>query len=465
MKPLLFFCCYFFVNNICYSQDIFELHCNISSAPGVDCKAFLSINENKSGFIRLQVPQQKGGGNTIIDMDLMPESREVFFYPPTNDTFLFFKAEVVKKIAGMQDYDFNYLDIWLKRSNKKNSKFLPCTDTIPISWQYNFGENKMYTPVFAYLQQPDSLGYKFNGVASVINKSHQLYAAYLTKKKLRSYFTNLELNATKKFTGAQLNEVRHLNRPTLYCITVTDVKDKTIYETCKQDSKNVNDFFGDVARFINLTFKPIKIEDQNYNIASVNTTLKNLHPKKNDIVVFAFSGHGFSYRNDEAHQFPQLALWEGDAETQAFLRAATTNIESIYNSIKAKGAGLNLVLADCCNTYVEMERYQDSIIISPMETFPRWNKKATVNLFENTRSSFLMAAAKKGQLAGATASDGGFFTDSFWKTLRNTLRNREESNPQWPDIIKTIGDRAAAKAPRFICEDKPCEQTMIHKVN
>jgi hypothetical protein len=100
-----------------------------------------------------------------------------------------------------------------------------------------------------------------------------------------------------------------------------------------------------------------------------------------------------------------------------------------------------------------------------METFPRWNKRATVNLFENTRSSFLMAAAKKGQLAGATASDGGFFTDSFWKTLRNTLRNREESNPQWPDIIKTIGDRAATKAPRFICEDKPCEQTMIHKVN
>jgi hypothetical protein len=100
-----------------------------------------------------------------------------------------------------------------------------------------------------------------------------------------------------------------------------------------------------------------------------------------------------------------------------------------------------------------------------MESFPRWNKKATVNLFENTRSSFLMAAAKKGQLAGAKASSGGFFTESFWKTIRNNVRNREDSNPQWLDIIKTIGNRASTQAPGFICENKPCEQTMIYKVN
>ena len=465
MKLLLFGCSLFFVNCICWSQDIFELQCKISSVPGVSCKAFLSINDNKNGFIRLQVQQLKGGGPTIIDMDLIPESKELFYYPPTKDSFLFFKAEVVKKIAGMQNYDFNYLDIWLKKNNKTNGKFLPCTDSIPILWQYNFGEMKIYEPVYAYLQTADLLGNKFNGVASAIRQYRQLYANDVTRKMLTGYFTNIELNAIKKFTGTQLNMVRHLNRPTLYCITLTDVKDKTIFETCKHDSKNINDFFGEVARFIDLIFKPIKIEDQAYNLASLNAVLKNLHPKKNDIVVFAFSGHGFSYRNDEAHQYPQLALWEGDAATQDFLRAATVNIESIYNSIKVKGAGLNLVMADCCNTYVEMERYHDSIIVSPMESFPRWNKKATVHLFEKTRSSFLMAAAKKGQLAGATASFGGFFTESFWNTIRDNLRNRDVSDPKWINIIKAIRDRAAAKAPGFICENKPCEQTMIYKVN
>ena len=172
-----------------------------------------------------------------------------------------------------------------------------------------------------------------------------------------------------------------------------------------------------------------------------------------------------SWPVEVSHQYPQLALWEGDAATQAFLRAATVNIESIYNNIKLKGAGLNLVMADCCNTYVEMERYHDSVIVSPMESFSRWNKKATVHLFEKTRSSFLMAAAKKGQLAGATASFGGFFTDSFWNTIRDNLRNRDVGDPKWINIIKAIGDRAAAKAPSFICENKPCEQTMIYKEN
>jgi len=465
MKILLFVYCTFFVSSICTCQDVFELQCAISSLQGLKCKAYLSIDQNKNGFLRLQIPQQKASEKTIIDMDLIPASTTFFYYPPTNDSFLFIKAEVVKKISGKKDYDFNYMDVWLKKNNKSNGKFLPCTDSIPILWKFNFGENVFFKPVFAYQEKPDSTGYKFSGVASDITRARLLNATELTREKLSGYFTNVELNSIRKFTATQLNTVRYRNRPTLYCITTTDVKDKSIFEACKEDSKNINDFFRDVANFINLTFKPIKIEDNNYNVTSVNTAIKNLHPKKNDIVVFTFSGHGFSYRNDEVHQFPQLALWEGDAESQTFLRASTLNIESIYNSIKAKGAGLNIVMADCCNTYVEMERYIDSIIISSMETFPRWNKKATVNLFENTRSSFLLAAAKKGQLAGSTANFGGFFTESFWQTIRNNLRNREESNPQWLNIIKAIGERASTKAPNFICEDKPCEQTMIYKVN
>ena len=68
---------------------------------------------------------------------------------------------------------------------------------------------------------------------------------------------------------------------------------------------------------------------------------------QNDIVMFYYSGHGFRYPND-ASDYPRMWLKTGSDEN-----VETNNLrieEDVYDHIIKMGAGVNIVLSDCCNT-------------------------------------------------------------------------------------------------------------------
>jgi hypothetical protein len=267
----------------------------------------------------------------------------------------------------------------------------------------------------------------------------------------------------KTFTAIGLNTLHVKIKPKLYCITLFDSFDPKIAGSCEVDAYKTKNFFSKVAFFLDISFIPIELTNKKYSVQSLHKTLNRIKTSKNDIVIFAYSGHGFSYRNDDKFPFPQLALWEGDAKTKAQLRDNSINLEAVFNILQKKNTRLNIVLGDCCNSFVEMSRYEDQEEINFMQYFARWNKSTAVKLFLEAEQSFVVAATKKGQLAGSRRGWGGFFTFNLLNEISQTLLTRKLENPQWADIWNSTRSSAGGMSSRYTCEGKTCNQTLIYK--
>ena len=216
---------------------------------------------------------------------------------------------------------------------------------------------------------------------------------------------------------------------------------------------------------MNIHFRKTILRDNDFNVKTITKTIQVLTPGNNDIVVFTYSGHGFSYIEDEQNKFPQLALWHGESPKKDFIRVNTINLEEIYKMILTKKARLSIVTGDCCNSYIEMRRQHTEPTL-PGVFGPRdknWNHKAVSQLFLETRQSYLMAAAQKGEVAASHRWYGGFFTFQFLETINEKLLDRQPRKPGWDDIIGKIGKEAYDLSQRYPCREAVCGQHLISK--
>jgi hypothetical protein len=245
----------------------------------------------------------------------------------------------------------------------------------------------------------------------------------------------------------------------LYCVTVIDATDTSIGNSCLKDKERVTNFCTKLSEFIDLTYTPIEVEKDNYTIDGLKNAIEIIDADKNDVVMFIYSGHGFSYREDEANLYPQLALWEGDAETIAALRENSINMEEVFNLIVAKGARLNIVFSDCCNTFVELPRFDNKLPFAPWPT--TWNHRLAKELFINAKGSYLISAASKGQFAASNNQEGGFFTFSLFRAIELAIVVGSFAS-SWSLIIKDADRWAKQRSLEAICDTEVCNQDIVY---
>lgn len=255
---------------------------------------------------------------------------------------------------------------------------------------------------------------------------------------------------------------------TLYCITVTDDLDPKISETTKIDKENIRDFFGTAAYAINLNIKNISIEGSRFNLSNVESMIRSLRVKPNDVIVFSYSGHGFSYSKDPLYRFPQLALWHGN-KNAAFFRKNSINLQTIFYRLRAKGARLTIVLGDCCNTDAGITREIDepppiSAMMGPMPPYLRRNY---LRLLMETEGAYIACAAQKGEPAAGDIYKGGFFTYNFTSIIERRILKEAEIDPAtiWYSVLESTSNAAASDAARLFCREfnGPCRQTSVYK--
>jgi hypothetical protein len=251
------------------------------------------------------------------------------------------------------------------------------------------------------------------------------------------------------------------SRPSLFCVTVIDATDTSIGNSCLKDKERVTNFCKKLSDFIDLSYTPIEIEKDNYTINGLKNAIDAIDAASNDVVIFIYSGHGFSYRDDDANAFPQLALWEGDAPTIEALRTNSINLEEVFNLIVAKGARLNIVFSDCCNTFVELPRFDNNLPFPPWPT--TWNHRLATELFIDTKGSYLISAASKGQFAASNNKEGGFFTFSFFRAIELAIVLGSFAS-SWSLIIKDADRWAKQRSMEAICDTEVCNQDVLCKV-
>ena len=272
----------------------------------------------------------------------------------------------------------------------------------------------------------------------------ELTAAYLEKfyKPTDAEYKNL-LAAAKKVGAQNKTEVvsRGTDTPTLRLLMVANTEVNDIGVACQQDIKNVTNEFNNIARVLELPYEQTIVSEDDFGKTNVAKAIENFKPGKQDIVVFVYSGHGFRFQ-DQKDYFPCI-----DLSPTAYDKAVEnyTTMTEIYKAITDKGARLNIVLSDCCNTKVGQET-PTAVSISTL--FSRASHSLDTDklrtLFLGQGGNVWATAASPGEASWCSVK-GGFFLLSFIESLRYQISTLTQEKPSWESLINLAIDEARKK--------------------
>jgi len=259
----------------------------------------------------------------------------------------------------------------------------------------------------------------------------------------------------------------------LILVIVANTNDPKIGKGCQVDIKTIHTMFEDLSKQMNFNFIDLVIKGADYGKENVLKTIDTLDPGPNDIVVFYYSGHGFSYEKDKAVIYPQIDLRTDPANTEKdVIEANTENLSDIFIRVKDRGARLNIVIGDCCNTSIEYPRMfkggdeKERKAISPTVEV---DKKMAEALFCDLTASILVGAAEKGQYAISDDILGSIFTHNFANHLKILLNTSLEKavfdGVPWKKLLNDTKAKTLALSKTYdIGDGKPGHQEAIIEI-
>lgn len=285
----------------------------------------------------------------------------------------------------------------------------------------------------------------------VITNVRLLESDDLTKELVRQYFSPEEpfyKNIFEASTRSLERKNNSINEAKLHLIIVANTEDASIGSTCVIDKDATLKTFKEIAEYMKIPFTQNVIFGKTYNKKNVENAINTINPGSNDIVVFYFSGHGFSNMQDN-NTYPYLDLRTKDFEPIGGPNAM--NIMDIYQQLKLKGARLNLVLSDCCNSDPSLTSNISSGMASMRSSSLGWSMQNCQQLFlDPKRTSILMTAATKGEQSAGNNAFGGFFTFNFRETLQKNLGLFGQIS-SWGQLLKTAKTQTITKANKTLC--------------
>lgn len=412
----------------------------------------LVLQHGRMGFIRLELPRQ--GKPVLYDLQLQPSFSTTLRDGRTGDSLLFIRAFVWRSLRGEGDPGFSDVDCWFTwHARRRRFELSAVRPLYRINWE----------PIGRYLLsiQPEPLRAGETpepaGVFSAIETAPA--GPSLPAHWLRRYFLPEEQRGHQGRI-AELLRVREKRKPVIHFIALHGKE-----PLCQKDVNAFAEWIQAVGINLHLSVRSYFLGDEKFSLTALRHTLHEMRVGPDDIILFTYSGHGFSFQDEPDRLFPQLALWHTDRPTQALVRANTINLEEVYQEITAKKARFNLVLGDCCNSLIEMHRLQHRP--SGAGVFPAspllMNPRAVSNLFLETRASYLLAATTKGELAGSHPWYGGFFSYSFLEVMKRGLYYANPSTVNWSGFFPQIRSKAAELSAAFTCQGSACRQTMISR--
>ena len=283
----------------------------------------------------------------------------------------------------------------------------------------------------------------------------QLTPSKLTDTYIRQFFSSTETKyfAMRKICGLDKNILASLQLNSsvkMHFIMAANTRESTIGISCTIDERALENEFRDIAKTLNIDFVKHIIMDDNYSRENLDAEINKLQPGKNDIVVFAYSGHGFRW-NDQTDQYPNM-----DLRSSEYLKVSETNSLSaaeVYNAIIQKGARLNIILTDCCNSKIGRNQITTSGFLNAKSDVDP-NLVRLQRLFMTAKGNIMAAAAQPGEYATGNNADGGFFTHSFIQALREEISFfKTGSSSSWDNIVLRTLELAKSKTSPGMCKD------------
>jgi hypothetical protein len=177
-----------------------------------------------------------------------------------------------------------------------------------------------------------------------------------------------------------------------------------------------------IGKYAKLPVKEKVFTGSQFNKAQVSSYIQKLNLKSDDSFVFYFSGHG--YRTvDQKSPFPVLTftLYEKGIE-----------LEWIANVIRSKKPHFALVMADCCNMYLERGfSHPTKKIQVNLHPLPP-NYPAYEQLFAKAKGCIVVSSCSAGEFSYGSHL-GGLYTQCFFASLNREL---SETKPSWKNLLR-----------------------------
>ena len=275
----------------------------------------------------------------------------------------------------------------------------------------------------------------------------------ITDEYLRRYFGDYESQyfSLKKMCGltpVTVTPVDWYKTARLHFVLVANTMDVTIGASCRTDRINLNNEFRQIADALGVGFREHIIDENNFSKDQMLSTLNLLTVANNDIIVFIYRGHGFRWKNQEG-DWPRLDLRNSSYPTIS--ENNSMDLSDVYNMINKKGARLNIILGDCCNSEIN----QSPVTGNNYLTFQVDNNSDISRLrrlFMNSKGTILSAAARKGEVSWASMQ-GGLYSMSFLQSLREEISYLNNGVSSWDNILTKTISLARIKSTSQFCSN------------
>ncbi|MEJ7740703.1 MAG: caspase family protein [Chitinophagaceae bacterium] len=251
----------------------------------------------------------------------------------------------------------------------------------------------------------------------------------------------------KKLFAKKMSQSEEVARTKFILLIAANTIDATIGKGCTADISSMRHMFEKLSQEMNFNFIELIVQGEDYGKDNILGAIDMLTPGNNDIVVFYYSGHGFSYEKDASKKYPQVDLRSHPASDKIdVINAHTENLADLFEIVKRRGARLNIVIGDCCNSLIEFKRKvkggsaalrkekQEPVII---------NKETCEVLFCDYTASILVASAGKGEYAVSDDKLGSLFTYNLSKSLKMLMKKDVDKSAglPWGTLLEETTDK------------------------
>ncbi len=244
------------------------------------------------------------------------------------------------------------------------------------------------------------------------------------------------------YGNASAQDARTNKNITLHLVEVVNTEIGDIGEACARDYKNIKNQMKGVTQALGIQLREYSVTGDDFSRKAVVNALNRLRPGSNDIVFFLYSGHGFRFSNQRS-KFPCIFLSTSeyeDLEDDNYMEMA-----KIYDEVVGKGARLNIVLSDCCNSRIDEEApyYTKGTLLSRNNN--NFSLERLQDLFIRSHGSLLCSSSSPGETSVCDMS-GGYFTLSFIRSMRKEISVLNTSPVSWENLITTTINTARERS-------------------
>ena len=261
----------------------------------------------------------------------------------------------------------------------------------------------------------------------ITTQSYNIKAAY-PRDWVQAKWDGKDLNTV----AGNANTVAPSTNGKIHLLMVANTYVSDIGTSCKVDEERVLNEFDIFAKELDMPVDKRVINGSNFSKATVDAELNALNPSPNDIVVFIYSGHGFRW-SDQTNKYPSISL-----KYNGYERVSVDNsylLADIYNKIIAKGARLNIIVGDCCNSSIGVSSRGGDFALSS-RSGNNGNTDKLRQLFLNKKGNLIIAAASPDETSCGNSRDGGYLISSFFQAIGKETSYLNTDTPDWGRVIQ-----------------------------